>query len=207
MATTLGIDIGGTGIKGAPVDSETGELIAPRRRILTPHPATPEAVASVVAEIAKHFDWTGHIGATFPAVVTGGVVRTAANVDKAWIGTNAAETFAGATRAPVTVLNDADAAGYRRDGVRRRQGTRRHGDRRHARHRHRQCSVQPGAPRTEHRARPPPGAREGSRAARVRGRPRGAEAVVEEVGEAPQRVLRRCSKGCCGPTSSSSVAA
>jgi polyphosphate glucokinase len=112
MATTLGIDIGGTGIKGAPVDSDTGELIAPRHRILTPHPATPEAVASVVAEVAAHFDWTGPIGATFPAVVTGGVVRTAANVDKAWIGTNAAETFAGATKAAVTVLNDADAAGY-----------------------------------------------------------------------------------------------
>jgi polyphosphate glucokinase len=112
MATMLGIDIGGTGIKGAPVDSATGELIAPRHRILTPHPATPDAVAAVVAKVAQHFDWTGAIGATFPAVVKEGVVQTAANVDKSWIGTNAAEAFAGATGAPVTALNDADAAGY-----------------------------------------------------------------------------------------------
>jgi polyphosphate glucokinase len=112
MATTLGIDIGGTGIKGAPVDTATGELLAPRHRIPTPQPATPAAVAGVVDEVAKHFDWTGPIGATFPAVVTKGIVRTAANVDDAWIGADATKLFGEATGAPVRVLNDADAAGY-----------------------------------------------------------------------------------------------
>jgi polyphosphate glucokinase len=111
MATLLGIDIGGTGIKGAPVDVSTGELIAPRERILTPQPATPEAVAKVVAELFQHFDWTGPAGATFPAVIKDGVARSAANVDSSWIGTNAAELFTKATGAPVTVVNDADAAG------------------------------------------------------------------------------------------------
>jgi polyphosphate glucokinase len=111
MATKLGVDIGGTGIKGAPVDTDTGELVADRHRILTPHPATPAAVAGVVAEVAKHFDWTGPMGATFPAVVKKGVTQTAANVDPAWIGTDAAKVLSDATGAPVTVLNDADAAG------------------------------------------------------------------------------------------------
>jgi polyphosphate glucokinase len=111
MATLLGIDIGGTGIKGAPVDVKTGELLAPRERILTPTPATPDAVAEVVGELFKHFDWTGPAGATFPAVVKDGVARTAANVDQAWIGTDAAALFTKACGAPVTVLNDADAAG------------------------------------------------------------------------------------------------
>jgi polyphosphate glucokinase len=111
MATLLGIDIGGTGIKGAPVDVTTGELIAPRERILTPQPATPEAVAKVVAELFQHFDWTGPAGAAFPAVIKDGVARSAANVDSSWIGTNAAELFTKETGAPVTVVNDADAAG------------------------------------------------------------------------------------------------
>jgi polyphosphate glucokinase len=111
MTTLLGIDIGGTGIKGAPVDVKTGELIAPRERILTPHPATPDAVAEVVAELFRHFDWTGPAGATFPAVIKGGVARSAANVDDSWIGTDAAALFTKATGAAVTVLNDADAAG------------------------------------------------------------------------------------------------
>ena len=71
MATRLGIDIGGTGIKGAPVDTDTGELIAERFRILTPQPGDARRGRQVVAEIATHFDWTGPIGATFPAVVQG----------------------------------------------------------------------------------------------------------------------------------------
>ena len=111
MATRLGIDIGGTGIKGAPVDTRTGDLIADRFRIPTPQPATPDAVAGTVAEIAKHFDWTGPIGATFPAVVKDGVVHTAANVDRSWIGADAAKILTAAAGAPVTVMNDADAAG------------------------------------------------------------------------------------------------
>ncbi|MCU1388453.1 MAG: polyphosphate glucokinase, partial [Ilumatobacteraceae bacterium] len=108
----LGIDIGGTGIKGAPVDVRGGKLLAERFRIDTPQPATPEAVADTVGEIAKHFDWKGPIGATMPGVVKNGVILTAANIDKSWIGTDAATLFAKATGcSPVMVLNDADAAG------------------------------------------------------------------------------------------------
>ena len=111
MATVLGIDIGGTGIKGAPVDTTTGTLLADRHRIPTPVPASPEAVADVVAQIAKFFDWQGPAGATFPAVVKNGVALTAANVAKSWIGTDAGRMFSEAIGAPVTVVNDADAAG------------------------------------------------------------------------------------------------
>jgi polyphosphate glucokinase len=111
MTTVLGIDIGGTGIKGAPVDTRTGQLLADRHRIVTPHPATPDAVTSVVAELAKFFDWTGPAGATFPAVIKHGVAKTAANVDPQWIGTDAAKLFTGAIGSDVTVVNDADAAG------------------------------------------------------------------------------------------------
>jgi polyphosphate glucokinase len=111
VSTLLGIDIGGTGMKAAPVDTETGELIAPRHRILTPHPATPDAMAGVVAQLTQHFDWTGQVGAAFPAVVKAGVATTAANIDRAWIGTDVAATFARASKCDVTVVNDADAAG------------------------------------------------------------------------------------------------
>jgi polyphosphate glucokinase len=111
MSTVLGIDIGGTGIKGAPVDTRTGRLLADRHRILTPQPATPEAVAGVVGELAKFFDWTGPSGATFPAVMKHGVAMTAANVDSSWIGTDAATLFSQAIGGEVTVVNDADAAG------------------------------------------------------------------------------------------------
>ena len=93
MTTVLGIDIGGTGIKGAPVDTRTGQLLADRHRIVTPHPATPDAVTGVVAELAKFFDWTGPAGAAFPAVIKNGVAKTAANVDRQWIGTDAGKLF------------------------------------------------------------------------------------------------------------------
>ncbi|MEV0620767.1 polyphosphate--glucose phosphotransferase [Nonomuraea sp. NPDC050404] len=102
----LGIDIGGSGIKGAPVDTETGELLEERLRVATPEPSAPDAVAEVVASIVTHFDWNGPVGVTFPGVVANGVVKTAANVDRGWIGVDAAGLFGGAT-----VLNDADAAG------------------------------------------------------------------------------------------------
>jgi polyphosphate glucokinase len=111
MTTVLGIDIGGTGIKGAPVDTRSGQLLADRHRVLTPHPATPDAVAGVVAEVARFFDWTGPTGATFPAIVKRGVAYSAANVDQSWIGTNAAQLFSAAFGGDVTVVNDADAAG------------------------------------------------------------------------------------------------
>ena len=107
----LGIDIGGSGIKGATVDTATGEMTAPRHRIPTPIPATPEDVAEVVGQVAQHFDWRGPIGCTFPAVVQHGVVYTAANVDDSWIGVNAVALFEKSTGCPVRVLNDADAAG------------------------------------------------------------------------------------------------
>jgi polyphosphate glucokinase len=107
----LGIDIGGSGIKGAPVDIDTGKLTADRYRIPTPQPAKPDVVAEVVAEIAQHFNWNGPIGCTFPAVVKKGITLSAANVDNGWIGTNAQSLFRKKTNCPVLVLNDADAAG------------------------------------------------------------------------------------------------
>ena len=107
----LGIDIGGSGIKGAPVAVSTGELTAERHRIETPQPATPDAVADVVARVVDHFGWEGPIGTTFPAVVRDGVVFTAANVDKSWIGTDAAKLFGARTGRDVVVMNDADLAG------------------------------------------------------------------------------------------------
>jgi polyphosphate glucokinase len=107
----LGIDIGGTGIKGAVVDSATGEFTTDRLRIKTPQPATPRAVTDVVGQIAKHFEWTGPVGATFPGVVKGGTIHTAANVDKGWVGLDASAVFAEAIGTSVAVVNDADAAG------------------------------------------------------------------------------------------------
>ncbi len=107
----LGIDIGGTGIKGAPVDLAQGKLTAERHRIPTPQPATPAAVAATVNELVKHFQWSGPIGCGLPAVVQQGVVRTASNIDQAWIGTNAAGLFREVTNCDVKVVNDADAAG------------------------------------------------------------------------------------------------
>ncbi|HEY6295185.1 MAG TPA: ROK family protein, partial [Streptosporangiaceae bacterium] len=89
----LGIDIGGTGIKAAPVDVATGQLLLARQKIDTPHPALPDAVATVVKELTTSFNWSGPVGITFPGVVAGGVTRTAANLDKAWVGTDAASLF------------------------------------------------------------------------------------------------------------------
>lgn len=109
----FGVDIGGSGIKGAPVDLDRGDLAQERHKVLTPHPATPDGVADKVREVVEHFGWTGPIGATFPGVITGGTARTAANVDKSWIGTDIQSLVANRLGgdAPVTVLNDADAAG------------------------------------------------------------------------------------------------
>ena len=107
----LGIDIGGSGIKGAPVDVETGKLTAERYRLDTPQPTTPDAVGDTVAELVKYFKWKGPIGCTFPAVIKDGVAYSAANVDPAWIGTNGQKLLKKKTRCPVLLLNDADAAG------------------------------------------------------------------------------------------------
>jgi polyphosphate glucokinase len=111
----FGVDIGGSGIKGAPVNLQTGELIAERLKIATPQPSTPDAVADVVAEIvAKFSDQTGDwrpVGVTVPAVVKSGIVRTAANIDHSWIGANGQQLLAERVGRPVHLLNDADAAG------------------------------------------------------------------------------------------------
>jgi polyphosphate glucokinase len=107
----LGIDIGGSGIKAAPVDVTTGQLLADRQKIETPRPARPGPVADVVKQLTTAFSWSGPIGITFPGVVTDGVTRTAANLDPAWIGLDAASLFGQATGSKVRVLNDADAAG------------------------------------------------------------------------------------------------
>ena len=112
--TALGIDIGGSGIKGAPVDLSAGTLQGERFRLETPHPAKPRTVAEVVGQVTRHFDWHGPIGITFPGVVSRGVVHTAANMDRAWIGLSATEVFGpalGPEEATPFVVNDADAAG------------------------------------------------------------------------------------------------
>jgi polyphosphate glucokinase len=109
----FGIDVGGTGIKGAVVDVNSGELTTKRKRILTPQPATPDAVATVVAQLVHDAKWQGKIGVTFPAVIKHGVAQSAANVDRAWVGTDADKVFTDAvgSGSEVSVLNDADAAG------------------------------------------------------------------------------------------------
>lgn len=109
---SFGIDVGGSGIKGGIVDLDTGELVGERFKVLTPQPATPEAVAQGVGDVVAHFGWTGPVGITLPAVIAGGVARTAANIDHGWIGTDVYELFGrhlGDRR--LSILNDADAAG------------------------------------------------------------------------------------------------
>lgn len=106
----LGVDIGGSGIKGAIVDLKAGALITERHRINTPQPATPLAVARVVKELVTHFKWKGPVGCGFPAAINHGVARTASNISKKWIGTNAEKLFSKTTGLPFTVINDADAA-------------------------------------------------------------------------------------------------
>ena len=112
----FGVDVGGSGIKGGVVDMSTGVLVGERIKILTPQPSTPQAVADTVARIVEQAQWTGPVGVTLPSVVTGGVARTAANIDPAWIGTDARALFASALGdRPISVLNDADAAGLAED--------------------------------------------------------------------------------------------
>jgi len=107
----LGIDVGGSGIKGAPVDIKKGKLLSERLRIETPQPATPKAMAKTFAELVKIHDWKGPIGCGFPTIVRRGVALSAANIDKKWIGTNIEKLFSKASGCPVSVINDADAAG------------------------------------------------------------------------------------------------
>ena len=107
----LGIDIGGSGIKAAPVNPVNGTLTEERLRIATPQPATPDAIADRVIKIINHFGWTDPIGCGLPAVIRNGIACTAANIDPAWIGTDVKKLFSARTGQNVTILNDADAAG------------------------------------------------------------------------------------------------
>ncbi len=107
----LGLDIGGSGIKGAVVDVLAGTLVTPRHRIPTPTPATPEAMLETAAAVVRHFGWQGPVGCGFPAVIKDGVVCTAANISSRWVGLNGQQMLEQAIGAPVVLLNDADAAG------------------------------------------------------------------------------------------------
>lgn len=111
----LGIDIGGTGIKGAVVDTKRGVLRTDRLRLLTPRPAEPAAVADVVRTLVRHFEWEGPVGCTFPGVVQAGTIHTAANLTPSWVGLDGTALFAEAVGCPVSLLNDADAAGVAED--------------------------------------------------------------------------------------------
>jgi polyphosphate glucokinase len=107
----FGIDVGGSGVKGAPVDLVTGTLTRDRTRIPTPEPSTPAAVIDAIAEVVASHGWSGPIGVTVPSVVINGVVETAANIDDGWLGLHVTEMLEDRLAIPVTVLNDADAAG------------------------------------------------------------------------------------------------
>ena len=109
--TLLGIDIGGSGMKAAPVNVATGQLVDDRHRIDTPQPATPKAMARVVKKLVRAFDYQGPVGVAFPARIKRGVALTATNIHKRWLGTNGEALFAEAAGGPVRLLNDADAAG------------------------------------------------------------------------------------------------
>ncbi len=107
----LGIDVGGSGIKGGLVDVSKGELVSERFRLATPQPAVPKAMAKTFAAVVEHFGYKGPIGCGFPAIIKKGVAHSAANIDKKWIKTDAATLFSEASGCKVTVVNDADAAG------------------------------------------------------------------------------------------------
>ncbi|HEX6917994.1 MAG TPA: ROK family protein [Phycicoccus sp.] len=110
----LGIDVGGSGIKGAPVDLDAGDFTMDRYKLPTPERSTPEAVCDVIAEIVEYFEDVkddSPIGVTIPGVVQHGVVKTAANIDKAWIGCSIEVLLEQRLQHDVVVVNDADAAG------------------------------------------------------------------------------------------------
>ncbi|GAB1488913.1 ROK family protein [Opitutaceae bacterium] len=107
----LGIDIGGSSVKGAIVDTATGRLLTPRHRIATPAVLNPKAEAKVIRELVQHFDWMGPIGCGFPGVVHGGTIKFLGNLHKDFVGCDVGKLFGRATGCPVSVVNDADAAG------------------------------------------------------------------------------------------------
>ena len=107
----LGIDIGGSALKGAPVDTKTGKLLAERLRIPTPEPLSPPQMAKAVAEITRHFRWRGPIGIGFPGVIEGTAIWTSANLHPKFVGCDGAKLFGRATGCRVAMINDAAAAG------------------------------------------------------------------------------------------------
>jgi polyphosphate glucokinase len=107
----LGIDVGGSGIKGGIVDLDKGKLITDRHRFPTPKPATPDAITAVARQLVDHFSWEGAVGVAIPGIVRRGIVHSAANIDGSWMGEDALSRFSQALERPVFVLNDADAAG------------------------------------------------------------------------------------------------
>ncbi len=107
----LGIDVGGSGIKGAVVDTRTGKMVTSRLRLSTPEPSTPKSMARVVGRLVKHFDWQGRVGCGMPGPVIDGRIMTAINLHKSWVGVNAPELYSDVTGCRVAVINDADAAG------------------------------------------------------------------------------------------------
>lgn len=111
MIETLGIDVGGSGIKAALVDHQSGELCSERHRVATPRPATPDSVADAICDLVSRFDYTGPVGCCFPTIVIDGRAKSASNMGKEWIGVAIDETFSAATGLPFAVINDADAAG------------------------------------------------------------------------------------------------
>jgi polyphosphate glucokinase len=111
VSIILGIDVGGSGTKGAPIDITTGRMTGERHRVPTPQPATPESIAQTIRLLTDHFSWTGPLGVAFPARIKNGRAMTASNIDATWIGTDTETLFAKATGCTTTVINDADAAG------------------------------------------------------------------------------------------------
>ena len=109
--TILGIDVGGTGLKGAPVDTKTGQLLAERFRVKTPQPPELQPIGDAVVQIVRNFDWKGEIGIGFPAPIKAGVALTAAHISPKWIGVNVDDFFKKVTGRPCTIINDSDAAG------------------------------------------------------------------------------------------------
>ena len=107
----FGIDIGGSGIKAAPVDLATGALAGDRTRVATPEPSTPDQIAGAVRALVERHDWHGPVGICMPSIVTNGIVRSAANIDDAWIDVDGQSLFTETIGRPVQLVNDADAAG------------------------------------------------------------------------------------------------
>ena len=196
----IGIDVGGTGIKAAVVETTTGELTTARVRVETPHPAVPKdmikATAGLVADLPREL----HAGIGFPAVILSGVVKTAANIDPSWIDATPTRLRRSA-RAPARGRQRRRRRGPGRDALRRRPRPGRHRAHADARNGHRLGAVPRRRAAAEHRARAPAAARQGRRAARRRVDQGEQEPELACLEQAPRGVRRRASTRCSGPTS------